>query len=120
MAKLEKKDVDREHRKFVLNWLPKYVERLTIDLMCLKDKTEIPEGDWEVIECAFRNYYMGYCPDFIPAWQPPVKTVKQADLFTDKITEESGSFDDHRDKMMFGTDIVTTLSEPIIFDDEKV
>jgi hypothetical protein len=87
MAKLEKKDIDREYRKYVTQWLPKFVERLTIDLLCIKEKREIPENDWEVLETAFQSYYMGYCADFIPAWQPPVKTATQQGLFADNLTD---------------------------------
>lgn len=117
MGKLEKKDIDREYRKFLVNWLPKYVERLTIDLLCLKDKREIPEGDWEVLETAFQSYYMGYCADFIPAWQPPVRNATQQGLFSENTDGMAGTITENP----VGANFAITVSEPkIVIEDEKV
>lgn len=111
MAKLEKKDIDREYRKYIQNWLPKFVERLTIDQLCIKEKREIPENDWEVLEAAFYLYYMGYCADFIPAWQPPNAKVTQQGLF--ELTESHS--------INSGMEIDLVPSEPkIVIENEKV
>lgn len=114
MAKLEKKDIDREYRKYITQWLPKFNERITIDLLCIKDKREIPENDWEVLESAFYLYYMGYCADFIPAWQPPVKNATQQGLFADTL---AGTITERGDGMGFEI----TPSEPkTVIENEKV
>lgn len=88
---MKQKDVDREYRKFLENWLPKFTERCTIFLHNLKDRKAVKENDWEVIKTAFRSYYMGYCPDFVPAWQSPQEKFKQIGIFDmekDKLAEE--------------------------------
>lgn len=114
MAKLEKKDIDREYRKYITQWLPKFNERITIDLLCIKEKREIPENDWEVLETAFQSYYMGYCADFIPAWQPPVKNAVQQGLFTDGMT-------DTITENAVGTEFELVASEPkTVIENEKV
>lgn len=92
---MKKKDIEREYRKFVENWLPKFVERLQLSLLCIKDKREIKEDDWEAIRTAFRNYYFGYLPDFIPPWQPPQKESKQTTIFEsmEELTEKKEVLD---------------------------
>lgn len=111
MGKLEKKDIDREYRKYITQWLPKFNERITLSLLCIKDKREIPEGDWEVLESAFYLYYMGYCADFIPAWQPPNAKVTQQGLF--ELTESQ--------QELVGTEVVNTSEETkTVIENEKV
>ena len=111
---MKKKDVDREYRKFVENWLPKFTERLTCCLLCIKEKKDIKEDDWEAIRAAFRDYYFGYLPDFVPPWQPPQKESKQTTIFdsmkeetNDRVAEETPDKD-------LGMDFEITLPEATI------
>ena len=122
---MNKKDVDREYRKFVENWLPKYSERLTLILINLKDKKDIRESDWDVVNIAFRNYYMGYLPDFIPPWQPyDKKAEKQTTIFdndNDNKSEETPKDTDKATGNNFGIDFDIKLPKPtIIIENGKV
>ena len=121
---MKKKDVDREYRKFVEAWLPKYAERLTFILLNLKDKRDIKESDWDVLDIAFRNYYMGYLPDFIPPWQPYDKSKEtqttifdiKDDISADEPTKEEDIPTDNN----LGMDFDIVLPEPtIIIEDGK-
>ena len=107
---MKKKDIEREYRKFVESWLPKFVERLQLSLLCIKDKREIREEDWEAIRTAFRNYYFGYLPDFIPPWQPPQKESKQTTIFDMKEEEKTDRKADNENGMDFSIE----LPEPTI------
>ena len=116
---MKKKDIEREYRKFVENWLPKFVERLQLSLLCIKDKREIREEDWEAIRTAFRNYYFGYLPDFIPPWQPPQKESKQTTIFgtMEEMTAKKEVLDnlaEEKPKEDLGADFGVTLFEPTI------
>ena len=125
---MKKKDVDREYRKFVEAWLPKYAERLTLILLSLKDKRDIREPDWDVVNIAFRNYYMGYLPDFIPPWQPWQPYDKNAekqttifDIAEKSVAEEESVDTDKITDNNLGTDFAIELPQPtiIIEDDTK-
>ena len=107
---MKKKDVEREYRKFIENWLPRYCERLTLFLYSLKDKRDIKEGDWESVKTAFRSYYMGYCPDFIPPWEPFVPTPKQTTIF-DSVKEETTDI---------STDVITQSDDGTTFEVSQV
>lgn len=115
---MKKKDVDREYRKFIENWLPKYSERLTFILLNLKEKRDIKESDWDVMNTTFRTYYFGYLPDFIPPWQPyDKKEVTQATIFDNNLDIKAEGKDDEHDKeadINLGLDFDTVLPEPII------
>ena len=114
MAKVEKKDGDREYRKFILSWLPKYGERIQMILLNIKDKREINDDDMEVMRTAYRSYYMGYCPDFVPAWQPPAKKATQLSIINDTLTD---TITENQNGLVFDN----TPSEPKIgIENEKV
>jgi len=110
---LKKKDIDREYRKFLENWLPKYCERLQLTQLNIKDKRDIREEDWEVLRVAHRSYYMGYLPDFIPKWQPPHLKPKQATIF-DPAMPDSAKLSENPKENNLGIDFVTELPEPTI------
>ncbi len=123
---MKKKDIEREYCKFVEQWLPKFVERLQLSILCIRDKKDIREDDWEAIRTAFRNYYFGYLPDFIPPWQPPQKQSKQTTIFDtmDKTTEEEPKTNDEsaeeKAKDDIGADFGVILYEPtIIIENDK-
>jgi hypothetical protein len=111
---MKKKDIDREYRKFIDNWLPKYTERLTMFLFSLKDKRDIKENDWESVKTAFRSYYMGYCPDFIPPWEPFVATPKQTTIFDSQKEDTTDKNTDTITQSEDGTQLEVVLAEPII------
>ncbi len=114
MAKVEKKDGDREYRKFILSWLPKYGERIQMILLNIKDKREINEDDMEVMRTAFRSYYMGYCPDFVPAWQPHDKSSAKQLSITDN---SDNTIAENQGGLIFDT----IPTEPnIVIENEKV
>ncbi len=122
---MKKKDIEREYRKFVESWLPKFVERLQLSILCIRDKKDIKEDDWETIRTAFRNYYFGYLPDFIPPWQPPQKQSKQTTIFDNmtKDVKENEKIDksaEEKPQDDFGADFGVTLYEPtIIIENDK-
>jgi hypothetical protein len=111
---MKKKDVEREYRKFVENWLPRYCERLTLFLYSIKDKRDIKENDWESVKTAFRSYYMGYCPDFIPPWEPFVATPKQTTIFDSVKEEKHDTPSDTITQSEDGTQLEVVLTEPKI------
>jgi hypothetical protein len=83
---MKQKDADREFRKFIREWLPKYVERGRVFLENLENRKAIKEEDWDVLKAYHRSYYFGYCPDFILPYKPPQKESKQTTIF-DNMTE---------------------------------
>lgn len=116
---MKQKDADREYRKFLENWLPKFTERCTIFLHNLKDRKAVKEDDWEVIKTAFRSYYMGYCPDFVPVWQPPQEKFKQIGIFENMTentqkTQESDKSAEEVAKKDFGEEFALEILEPTI------
>ena len=119
---MTKKDVDREYRKVVEAWLPKFSERLTLILLNLKDKRDIRESDWDVVDIAFRNYYFGYLPDFIPPWQPYDKNKETQttifDIKNDISAEEQPKEKDIPTDDDNGTDFDIILPEPIIITED--
>ncbi len=116
---LKKKDIDREYRKFLETWLPKYVERLTIDLINIKNKKNIPEEDWEVLKTAHRSYYMGYLSHFIPKWQNPYTPPKQATIF-DSDKPDNDKLSENPKENNLGIDFAAELPEPtIVIENDK-
>ena len=111
---MKQKDADREYRKFLENWLPKFTERCTIFLHNLKDRKAVKEDDWEVIKTAFRSYYMGYCPDFVPVWQPPQEKFKQIGIFDMEKEETKDKSAEEVAKKDFGEEFALEILEPTI------
>ena len=63
---IKKKDIDREYRDFIELWLPKIIERGTLILLSIKDKTEIKEDDVDVLEFFYKSYYNGELSQLMP------------------------------------------------------
>ena len=82
MSQLTTKDKEREYKKFMVQWLPKVVERCSVVLSNISNRAKVSDTDLDVVQAQFRLYYMGYCPDFIPAWTPPnrIKEPKEVTL----------------------------------------
>ena len=55
--------------------MPKTVERATLILLSIKDKTEIREEDWDVLKFFWRGYYEGHLSNFIPEINPPQEKI---------------------------------------------
>jgi hypothetical protein len=68
---IKKKEIVREYHKFVETWMPKCVERGTLLLLSIKDKTEIKEDDLEVLKFFYCSYYNGELSQFLPEASPP-------------------------------------------------
>ena len=90
MSQLTTKDKEREYKKFMVQWLPKVVERCSVVLSNISNRAKVSDTDLDVVQAQFRLYYMGYCSDFIPAWTPPNRTKepKETTLF-DTLTEQA-------------------------------
>jgi hypothetical protein len=106
MGQLAKKDIEREHRKFMLNWFPKLIERGNIILANIGNHANVIETDYEVLEAMYRSYYMGYLPDFVPAWQPPIREKKGQNV------TETNLFNQECHTPSDGTNIAMAVTEP--------
>jgi hypothetical protein len=84
---VNKKDTEREYRKFFQGWLPKVAERLTIILYNVRDRSDLKEEDWDVLMTAYRWYHHGELAAFMPEVGPPkeeqVKVTQQTIFDTD-------------------------------------
>jgi hypothetical protein len=91
---------------FTDEWFPKIIERGSVVLDCIRNKTEIQESDWEVVKELHRIWSNG-----ILAWTKPkeaknVEKAEQIGLFADNQAvkvEEIVKIDAHDD---LGTAIV--------------
>ena len=88
---IKKKDIDREYRDFIEFYLPKIIERGTLILLSIKDKTEIKEDDMDVLEFFYKSYYNGELSQLMPnvgsSDKEQDKTEIQApDLFNANVT----------------------------------
>jgi hypothetical protein len=63
---VNKKDTEREYRKFFQGWLPKVAERLTIILYNVRDRSDLKEEDWDVLMTAYKWYHHGELAAFMP------------------------------------------------------
>jgi len=81
---VKKKDIEREYHKFIESWFPKIVERGTLILLSIKDKTEIKEDDLDVLMFFYKNYYNGELSQFAVTNTPDrEQNVIQSGLFSD-------------------------------------
>jgi len=81
---VKKKDIEREYHNFIESWFPKIVERGTLILLSIKDKTEIKEDDLEVLRFFYKNYYNGELSQFAVTNTPDrEQNVIQSGLFSD-------------------------------------
>ena len=91
---IKKKDIDRDYREFIEFYLPKIIERGTLILLSIKDKTEIREDDMDVLEFFYKSYYNGelsqLMPDINSLNKEQDKTeVPSVDLFNANVTVEA-------------------------------
>jgi len=90
---IKKKDIDREYRDFIESWFPKIVERGTLILLSIKDKTEIKEDDLEVLKFFYRSYHNGELSCFmqeVSSHREQDKTeIPSPDLFNANVTVEA-------------------------------
>lgn len=97
-------DHDKERELwFTDEFLPKVVERLTLVLDCIRNKKEILESDFEIVEEVQKWWFEGKF-----GWNKSNMTEKQEEvtqigLFVGSDTETPSSFDDSRDKILDGT-----------------
>jgi len=103
---IKKKDIDREYRDFIESWFPKIVERGTLILLSIKDKTEIKEDDLEVLKFFYRSYHNGELSCFMQeVSQPQEQNVTQNNLFTVNPTETSNDVTVYPDTIEVGMGI---------------
>jgi hypothetical protein len=91
-------------------WLEKVTERCTLALLCIKDRTDkIQETDWEILRALHGVWYNGEVPLFKTITIPDTHQGTQATLFDTPVSQnisQSDNFDDARDKILDGTELV--------------
>jgi|ERR1035437_6934126 hypothetical protein len=100
-------------------FFPKFIERGTVVLECIKNKTEILESDWDIVEEIHRLWMDGKF-GWKKSTQPEIsQSVTQGGLFDDKSVSTtamhdraSDNFDDERDKILDGKEIDVPCEEP--------
>jgi hypothetical protein len=89
-------------------FLPRFVERLSIVLNCLKNKTEIQEADMTIVEEAHRTWFedrLGWRKEDTTAEK--VKVAVQTDLFDSQTVREVAKDLTEIAIKEIGTEIVT-------------
>jgi hypothetical protein len=93
------KDINKELS--FQKWFAKIIERGTMVLQCIKDRTVIKlETDWDVIEMLHADWFTGKCIMYETITVPDLSKATQPDLFNG---QNDISFDDARDKILDGT-----------------
>jgi hypothetical protein len=97
-----------------IKWLTRIVERLTLNLVAIKDRQDkIQETDYEIHRFMHRAWFDGEFPIYETINIPDKTKATQPSLFSDKSTDTSCNFDDARDKILDGTVCGDKVSEPI-------
>jgi hypothetical protein len=65
-------------------FLPKFTERCMVVLDCIKNRTEIQESDWDVIETVHRIWFEGRLGWTKPVTDKTAEKTEQIGLFADK------------------------------------
>lgn len=93
---------------FTDEFFTKFIERGTIVLECIKNKTEVLESDWDIVEEIHRLWMdgkFGWKKSTLPE---SVQTTTQGGLFdttNGSTTANPTDFDDARDQILDGKDI---------------
>lgn len=101
-------------------WLAKINERVTLTLLCMKERVDkVQESDYEILRALHGIWFSGEAPIFQTITIPDTRQSKQGELFhtdnisenTVKVTTVADSFDDARDKILDGKEIATDIKE---------
>lgn len=101
---------------FTDEYFPRFVERATIVLENIKNKTEVLESDWDIVEEIHRLWMDGKFGWKKSATPEISQSVTQGGLFDDKNVSNTGipdNFDDARDKILDGKDIDKYIPEQL-------
>jgi len=101
-------------------WFAKVNERVTLTLLCMKDRVDkVQESDYDILRALHGIWFTGECPIYQTITIPDTRQSKQGELFhtdtvsetTAVVTENVDSFDDARDKILDGEVFATDIKE---------
>lgn len=104
-------DVKVRELFFTDEYFPRVTERLQIMLNCIVNKIEIQDSDYEVLQEVhkwFMDGKFGWSKPLVPEIK---ETITEIGLFDTSDTTKADNFDDARDQIIDGIDVVKDCSE---------
>jgi len=114
MEKIITNGVESRELWFTDEFFPKVTERLQIMLNCIANKTEIQDADYEVLQEVHKWWFEGkfaWSKPLIPGVMETATEIGLFDISNSEKTDNLANFDDARDKILDGKEIVSECSE---------
>jgi hypothetical protein len=97
--------------EYFIDWLPRISEKLQFILLNIKEKREISEEDYDLLEVLHKNWFFGDFPLYRQELNLKEQNVTQPSLFTDGLAEKSQDVTVHPPTLVFGVDVADMLTQ---------